>query len=74
MTEKELNDKFLSKDRAQQIEAIYDPMSNKVYYQTKPYMKDGKVVVKRLCVVDVEVEQVYNIFEEYTATIELDNE
>ncbi len=50
------------------VKPIHDVANNKIYWQTEPFVRDGKIIVKRLAEADVEVEKSYNTIEEYDMT------
>lgn len=66
--------KMISSDPAQVVKPVFDPVNNKLYFQTDPFLRDGKVIVKRLAEYDVEIEKAYNIVEEYSMTTEYGKE
>lgn len=48
------------------IKPIYDVTNNKIHYQTEPFVNEnGEVVVKRLFSIDVKIEKINQIIEEY---------
>ncbi len=71
MTNEEISNKVLGpsdQSNTLEIKAVYDPSRNKIYYQTEPFLKDGKVIIKRIAEVDVEIEQAFQVVEEYSTT------
>jgi len=48
------------------IKTVIDHANNKIYLQTEPFLRDGKVIVKRVAEVDFVVEKAYSTVEEYT--------
>lgn len=43
------------------VEVVFDPVNNKVYWQTRPFLRNGKIIVKRIAEEDVEVEKAYTV-------------
>lgn len=59
---------MLESDDTYQVKPVVDVVNNKLYYQTSPYVRDGKVVIKRIAEYDILIEKAYNVVEEYTLT------
>lgn len=55
----------LGENETIELQAIYDPATNKVYLQTQPYFRGDKIIVKRVAEFEVTVEQAYNLVTEY---------
>lgn len=49
-----------------EIKPVVDVANNKLYYQTAPFVRDGKIVIKRVAEYDIEIEKVYQLVEEYS--------
>jgi len=57
---------YLDKRIMMSIKPVYCPTTNKVYFQTDPYLDQyGKIVIKRLAVANVTIEQMGSVVEEY---------
>lgn len=50
------------------IEPVVDVANNKLYYQTSPYVEDGKIKITRVAEYDIEIKRAYSIVEENDLT------
>lgn len=50
------------------VKPVYDVSNNQIHYQSDPFVNEnGEIVVKRLYSIDVKIENINQIVEEYTA-------
>lgn len=47
------------------VKPVYCPATNKVYLQTDPFIRDGKIIIKRLAEYDVTIEKSFQTITEY---------
>lgn len=57
---------------AHQIKPVVDVVNNKLYYQTAPYIENGKVKITRIAEYDIEIKKAYSVIEEYNLTTKLE--
>jgi len=55
-------------DSTYEVKPRIDYINNKVYWETKPYIRNGEVVIKRVAEAKIIIEKAFNTIEEYDLT------
>lgn len=63
-----------TQDDVGKIEPVIDVVNNKLYYQTSPYVEDGKIKITRVAEYDIEIKKAYSVVEEYDLTTKIEEE